>query len=800
MGSPRQRKILILVLSVALLLLFLALAAQNAFKLTFLRPTTAGAIFLFTAVSVMTFLLFLTALLLLARNALKLYAEQRSRVLGARLRTRMLWGAVLLSLLPITCMFSFSYLLMNRAVERWFSQPAMELRDDSARIALELSRYVAANARAEAASLSADLPEDGDLANHLPKVEASLRSHEVTLQGGFVLIYEGEKASVRFHAPETATAPAELRPWDPPGFGSGFSAGAGMGLGPGLDAAPETLPDSHHASASAQGALDDIVRRAARNTEEWQLSTNGVDYVVGSAWSRQNALVAVALPLPPGLSGNLERLRRDGNQYWTLFHLRRQIRRNYILLMLMITSLALFCTSWLALHLSKQVTRPVEALADAMNAVAAGDYDRRVDAAATEELGELVAVFNTMAGELESSRRMVERSTVQVVQANTALEMRRRELETMLQTIPNGVVMLDTARCIRVANRAFSEMLDPGGQRSFVGDTLEQVLPADTMEQVGHLLQRSHRMISASAEMEMQAPSGTLHIAATVALLEAAGASERAHLGYVVVLENATELLRAQKQSAWKEVARRVAHEIKNPLTPISLSAEQIRRHIGRLGQTLVEHNIESASIATVHRCSEVISASVESMRSLVDQFSSLAEFPNARPRPADLNTIVENTLVLFAGRLHGIRVIRSFTPYLPLVMADPEAMKRALSNLIDNAAEAMTGSLLREIQISTSLSEGGDNTVELVVADTGPGVTDEMRERLFVPYFSTKQRGTGLGLTIAAKILADHQGTIRAEKNTPSGTRFVMDLPVAPPTVEDAQTQPEIVAEGALL
>jgi hypothetical protein len=277
-----------------------------------------------------------------------------------------------------------------------------------------------------------------------------------------------------------------------------------------------------------------------------------------------------------------------------------------------------------------------------------------------------------------------------------------------------------------------------------------------------------------------------MNLLATVALLEIPAATERTrreHQGYVLVLENATELLRAQKQSAWKEVARRVAHEIKNPLTPISLSAEQIRRHIDRLAHAItgdgqhppVPQAPEPPSIAVIRRCSEVITSSVESMRSLVDQFAALAEFPTARPKPADLNTIVENSLALFAGRMQTIRIVRKMSLGLPLVMADPEALKRALGNLIDNAAEAMQQSLFRELRICTNVLENG--MVELTIADTGSGLTDEMRERLFLPYFSTKQRGTGLGLAIAAKIIQEHQGTIRAEKNEPAGAKFIVEL-----------------------
>ena len=767
MESRKQRDLILL--AVGATVLSLLIAALNAFRLPFLNPSTAGEILAFSTVTVVAFLLFLVALVLLLRNALRIYAEGRSRVLGARLRTRMVLGAVLISLLPITAMFAFSYQLMNRAVERWFSQPAAALRAESVSLAQDLSHYITANARAEASSIAVDLSNTAGSGDSSRVFAEDLESHEATLQGGFVVLYQDGVPVTRFHTPVSDNTIVTVTP---------------------AQTGTSDL-DAHGAVPARSGPLRLLLWQAAQGGDDGVLAIGGTDYLVGSAWHTPHSLVVVALPLPAGLNHSMQRLRRDGDQYWILFRQRKQIRLTYMLLMLMIGTLALFCASWLALHLSRQVTRPVEALAEAMTALAQGDYGRRVDAATTEELGELVAVYNTMAGELQNSRRLVERSTQQVVDANAALEWRRRELETMLQTIPNGVVMLDPERRIRLANRAFSEMLDPGGQRSFVGEFLRDVLPSDNVDQVERLLQRSIRMSSASGEMEMHAPAGTLNIAVTAALLEPTGPAERTAIGYVVVLENATELLRAQKQSAWKEVARRVAHEIKNPLTPISLSAEQIRRHIGRIADLLHDRELESPSVATIQRSSEVISGSVETMRSLVDQFSSLAEFPHARPRPADLNTIVDNTLAMFAGRLEGIVVTSDLGRSLPLVLADPEALKRALSNLIDNAAEAMNQSLLREIRIGTAPSHTAEHMVELIVADTGPGVTDEMRERLFLPYFSTKQRGSGLGLTIAAKIVADHQGTIRVEKNQPSGACFVIELPTAQHTPEAAPPTP---------
>ena len=593
-----------------------------------------------------------------------------------------------------------------------------------------------------------------------------LQSHQVTLMGGFALVYRNNTVVTRFGIPENASA--VLSTWQTQDV-------------PGFDDAPGQTAQKSPLQPRATGLFDAMALQYVQRNDEAVLSARGTNYIVASSHAAPDLLVVTGVPLPEGMLTHVAELNRASQQYWTLFRLRRQIRTAYMLLLLMITGLGLFVASWLALHLSKQVTRPVEALADAMSAIALGNYDQRVEASATEELGDLVASFNTMAEDLETSRRLVQESTVQVFEANVELEARRRELETMLQTIPNGVVMLGMDRRIRVANRAFSEMLDPGGQRAFLGLLLDEVLPHDTQETVDRVLRRSHRMGTASAEAEMQANGSVLNIAITAALLESSTGGVRTPNGYVVVLENATELLRAQKQSAWKEVARRVAHEIKNPLTPISLSAEQIRRHIQRLGESLRADGIESPSVATIHRCSEVISSSVDSMRSLVDQFSSLAEFPNARPRPADINTVVENTMVLFAGRLKNVTVVQSLGASLPLVMADPEAIKRALSNLIDNAAEAMQGSLRREVRIETRRSDQSPGMVELVVADTGPGVTDDMRERLFLPYFSTKGRGTGLGLTIAAKIMADHQGSIRAEQNSPSGARFILEIPMAP-------------------
>jgi hypothetical protein len=390
-----------------------------------------------------------------------------------------------------------------------------------------------------------------------------------------------------------------------------------------------------------------------------------------------------------------------------------------------------------------------------------------------------------MAADLETSRQMAESSSAQLTAANQALEERRRELETILETIPSGVVTLDDARTVLQANRAFAFLMGQRHDAGLQGQPFELLLPAECVEEVATLIRRSHRMGAASTEIELRVRGRNQHLAITSARLDLAHGKQ----GTVLVVEDTSDLLRAQRQLAWKEVAQRVAHEIKNPLTPIALSAERIGKHLDRT---------QPDSPNVIRKCSEVILSCVGTLRTLVDQFSALAQFPAPQPRACDMNRVSEEALALFTGRIDGITVQRDFAPNLPPVLADPDAIRRALANLIDNAAEAMQGSLLRVLSIGSSLSEDSA-AVEVWVSDTGHGLTDEIRERLFLPFYSTKHRGTGLGLSIAAKIIQEHSGTIRAEGNFPKGARFLLRLPLMEspvshaPEIEPAESMKEL-------
>jgi two-component system, NtrC family, nitrogen regulation sensor histidine kinase NtrY len=726
--AKSYRKQVIILLAIAVFLLFAILVSMTAFDLSFLHPGSNQDIAVFASLTALIFLLFVALTFVLLRNLLKLFAERRLGVLGSKFRTRMVAGALLLSFVPVMVMYWFSYGLMNRSIDKWFSTPVEEVRADTHAMATLLASYAMQNARAEAAAIAASPEIEHAFAGHgFSAVVNEFQHHELTLQGGFALAVRDGNAEASFNAPA---------PW---------------------------------AVLKARLPISDAI--AARPA---QFSWRQIDYTLGSAPVASGGLILVAMPLPNEFSQTVRQVEASQQRYYDLARERRVVRRTYMGLLLLLTMLVLFVTTWLALFLSKIVTRPLAALAEATQEISRGRLDYRVDVSAADEIGDLVRSFNRMAEDLEASRRQIEASSRDLSAANAELDQRRRQMDSILESIPTGVLSLDAGRRVTHVNQALLRMFQPdghdGAKQILRGASLAEVFPAEVLEDFEPLLRRADRMGMTTSQMEMQLPRNSLNVAVTVATLRHQG--ERS--GYVVVFEDLSDLLKAQKQAAWREVARRVAHEIKNPLTPIALSAERIQRHLDRATPT------DPASLTVVRSCAETIASAVETVRRLVDEFSTLARFPVAHPQPTDINEIIENALSMFNGRLDGIQLHKSLAADLPRVMADSDAIKRAVANLVDNAAEALQDSMVREIEISTALV-GSREAVEITVADTGHGVTRELKEKLFLPYFSTKKRGTGLGLAIVSRVVEDHRGSIRVEENHPVGTRFIVELPVVP-------------------
>jgi len=730
-GKTSRRLKAVIALAIAAFFLLAILVSQASFNLKFISPDSNQQLLFFAGLSALIFLLFVALSVVLGRNLLKLYAERRLGVIGSKFRTRLVVVSLLLSFLPVIALFWFSYGLMNRSIDKWFSQPVEEVRADTAAMAALISDYAGQNATTEAKAIADSDEVAGAFANqNFSAALSEFREHISTLQGGFVVAVENGNAETNLLMPA---------PW--------------------------------------KAIKDQFPLQQALRGEHPHFQWNGTDYIVGAAPVRKGA-IAVAMPLPAKFAETEKQIRESQQRYIELARQRKLVRRTYIGFLSLLTVLVLFASTWLALFLSKLVNRPVAALAAGTEAISKGQLDYRVDIRATDELAELVQSFNSMAEQLQSSRGMIEASSRDLGAANEALERRRRYIETVLESIPTGVISIDATRHVTLVNAAllrmfYSDRSEYASPAELTTLPLADVLPSEVLADLEPLLRRSDRMGMTAANLELTLPRAKLNVAITVAAL--AHGAER--LGYVLVFEDLSDLLRAQKQAAWREVARRVAHEIKNPLTPIALSAERIQRHLGRGGVP------DEASQKVILACAETIGNAVETVRALVDEFSVLARFPAPHPQPASLNSLVESALTMFNGRLDGIRVHTELSADLPSVMADPEAIKRAIANLVDNAAEAMRDSIVREVTISTALMPSRD-VVELVVSDTGHGVSREMKERLFLPYFSTKQRGTGLGLAIVSRIVEDHHGSIRVEENKPVGSRFVVELPVAAETI----------------
>jgi PAS domain S-box-containing protein len=438
----------------------------------------------------------------------------------------------------------------------------------------------------------------------------------------------------------------------------------------------------------------------------------------------------------------------------------RAVKWNYLWFMAVIALFILFVASWLAHYLARQISGPVSAVLGAVEEVGKGNLGYRVKVTAVDELAQLVSGFNRMTADLEANR--------------TEIEARRRFTEAILESIPTGVISVDSGGAVQLVNKALAEIFPDSQPRSAV--SLEDLFAREDAAEIRYLMNRARRTGHAAQQLEVKTPRKTLHLAVTVSSIEARRGS-----GFVIVIEDTSDLLRAQKTAAWSEVARRVAHEIKNPLTPIALSAERILRQMNRRrdqnGPVLAP-----SMDKVVRECAETILEETASVKRLVDEFSQFSRLPAAQPVTCELNDVVMSGLGVFADRLEGIELRVDLASDLPQVSIDPEQFKRVVVNLIDNAAEAMQESETKILTIQTraGVGEGLPDMVEIVFADTGCGVTPEQKEKLFLPYFSTKGRGTGLGLAIVSHILTEHNANIRVEDNTPCGAWFTVEVPVA--------------------
>jgi len=687
-----------------------------------LRPQQGTAFVLFFALSTLLVAAWVVFALIQTRTLVRLGAERYSKKIGSRFKVKMVLGAMGVSLLPVVFLFIFSYALLNRTLNAWFPKPLEIANEQSLALLDELTTR--GHARLSQQAQTACGMISGPIA--LPLEDAAQRAAP-----GATVVW-----LTRADGALAAAWPADI--------------GEGM---------PGNRPQ--------------LALTLPTGAEIW--NGKGGPYIT-SPQPCKGSMLAIARVVPSDYAARYTEILKQTKTYNSQRQDLRAYKREILLALGLITLLLIFATTWVALFLSKQVTVPIEALSEATREIARGNFEHRIEVQAQDDLRALVRSFNGMTEQLGEGRRQINEFTRSLQQAVEEREERRKLMEAILENIPTGVVSLTSSGEVSRVNTAVIAIL---GEHAVEAHTLDELMGEDTAGAVLHLMRQSLRMGAGSREIEIATGGRLVRAAVTVSSL----GPRRSNPGFVVVIDDLTDLLRAQKAAAWQEVAQRIAHEIKNPLTPIHLSAQRLLRYLERTRTMQAGSGTSGSERGELEKllaeCAGLIEREVQTLESLVNEFSQFARFPAACLVPADLNEIAASALGLFHGRLEGITVRTELAAGLPRVKADPELMRRVLANLIDNAAEAMEGSEVRQLRVATRAVSEGD-AAEIEISDTGRGITPEDKERLFLPHFSTKERGTGLGLAIASRIVAEHNGTIRVEDNLPTGTRFLLRFPAA--------------------
>jgi two-component system nitrogen regulation sensor histidine kinase NtrY len=669
--------------------------------------------------------------LILTRTILRLWAERSKDQLGARFKTKMVVGAMALSLLPVVFMFFVSYSLLNRTLGRWFPRPleiaseqTQSLMNDFGRGSLPRLRNLARQVQADSAEPTEKILQNA-FKSGLDALWILDKSGNVK-RGGVVCDDQPEDRSAQI--------------------------------------------------CESVGVFGKPMKTLPSGVEIWE--ARGKDYLVARvpAFDKGQPVGAIAAGYltSPNFLTRLTDIQAHRDEYDKEKQNLRALKRQMLLILSFFTMLLLFSLMWIATFLAKQVIVPIQALAEGTREVSSGNFDYQVPEQSQDELGILIRSFNAMTTQLRDSRAQIDQFTRNLQQAVQELERRRQLMETILENIPTGVISLDSEGHILRENSAVTRMF--GGSTRDI-ESLENLLGSEATRTIQLLMRRSLRMGVVSREIETVIAGRVLHLAVTVSSL----GPRRANTGFVLVLDDLTEVLRAQKSAAWQEVARRIAHEIKNPLTPIQLSSQRLTRFLDRRNPAEITDPLDPELTRLTQECSRLIEREVATLAQLVNEFSQFVRFPTAKLAPTSANVVIQEAVEVFSGRLDGITLKTSLAENLPPVRADGGLLRSVVVNLIDNAAEALETATLREITVSTSANGDGE-TVEICVQDTGHGISPEDKDRLFLPHFSTKNRGTGLGLAIAARIVAEHGGTIHVEDNFPVGSRFLVELPSAEP------------------
>ena len=727
--TKRRREWLLILLTIGLILLFLRFES-HLIDLTAKIPLSNNILVL--AVININILLIILFLFLLFRNLFKLVLERRRETPGAKLRSKLVLAFVALSLIPTMLLFIVSAGFITNTIENWFNEEIEASLQESLEVAETYYKNQQANALFYAENLAKTIKDEKLLNDaRLPLMRELIQQKQQEYNLGIVEVFSSTfEELVRASNPQLPT--------------SDF-----------------TDPDS------------DTIREALQGNRFTRITPVGkADLIRGivpihSNWNPQDVVgvVVVNYYVPHSLVAKMKEISSSFEQYKSTKLLKGKIQKGYVIVLLLIALVIIFLATWFGVHLARGITVPIQELASATKRIAEGDLEVEITATSDDEIGTLVEAFNKMTADLRSSQNDIRQANQDLQLSNQELERRRRYMEIVLKNVTAGVISVDQHGNLTTINKSAEKLLKIKTSRVLGGNFRDVVGPEHLpliKDFLRELFESGKDSIRRQISVNILDNKLTLLVNVTT-LRDESGE----FMGTVVVFDDLTNLLKAQRMAAWREVARRIAHEIKNPLTPIQLSAQRLRRrYLDRFKE----------DDGVFDECTRMIVKQVDELKNLVNEFSSFARMPASNPTPNLLNEVVAEALVLYQEAHKDIRFALNADPTIPQFNLDRDQIKRAVINLLDNAVDAMGG--VGQIDLETAFNPALQMAT-LTIADSGCGIPAEDKPRLFEPYFSTKKSGTGLGLAIVSTIISDHNGYIRVKDNYPQGTRFIVELPI---------------------
>lgn len=734
-GNKKRRREWFIIVIAAVCILFLTYIETRISSINNNIPAATNVI-VFGLININIILLILLVFLIL-RNFVKLLLESRSKVIGSRLRTRLIVAFVGLSIIPTFLLFFVVIGFINKSIEGWFGINIEDSLHESLELGQNYYKDTSDKMIASAVQTGNKLTSDRlfkDLDKLRLSIETKMAETDISSIEVFSLKKEGGQTS-----------------WERIGYGIAGNVNQNM------------VPD-----ISKEPILDALKGNAATFIQT--LETGDVIRGVAPVYSNDRkaviGAVAVSYYVSKSLIGKMKEISQAFEGYKQLKLLKTPIKSSYFITLLIITMVIVFFAIWIGRYMAKEITVPIQQLAYGTNEVANGNLDYHIDIVAKDEIGTLVVSFNKMTRDLKATKERIEETNIDLKKTNTELEQKRRYMEIVLSNVAAGVVSIDRDGKITTINRVAEELLGllhGTTLGKFYKDILKPKAGIFFDEMITEMKDTGIDKLEKQLRIDLKDKS--IPVLLNLTMLKD---DNNKYFGIVAVLEDLSHLLKSQRMMAWKEVAQRIAHEVKNPLTPIQLSAQRLSKKY--------RDKFSKEEGLVFDECTNTIIKEVDELKTLVNEFSNFARMPSANPAPNNINEIIKEIVSLYHGIQKNITLNLKLDETLPILEIDRDQMKRVIINLLDNSIASIEGDGM--ITLETSYDKGY-RIARIEVADNGCGIPASDKARLFEPYFSTKKSGTGLGLAIVSDIIADHRGYIRVKDNIPQGTRFIIELPV---------------------